>query len=460
MQIEISNNIFLTDYDDSFGLAVIEKLTMTNPAYDDAVKMGRWTGNLPKTLEFYREEMDGLTIPRGCLDLIRTLAKTHGEEITVADFRRTLPEVEFTFTGKLRDFQAKAVEAILHDDFGTLNAPTGSGKTIMALAIIEARRQPTLIVVHNKELLKQWIDRIVTFTGIRRADIGQIGDGKKTIKPITVGIVNSVYPIAAPVLKQHFGQVIVDECHRCPSRTFSEAVSAFDCRFMLGLSATPFRRDGLTKLISWHLGPCRHSIDRAALQNSGDIVPADVIIKSTRFRSFADASTEYAKMLSELTEDRDRNIQICADVIKEAGNGGGVCLVLTDRKEHAETLATIIKDCGVHADQLTGDLSGKDRQAVVDRLNAGAVKVLIATGQLIGEGFDCRGLNTLFMATPISFHGRLIQYLGRVLRPAPGKIKAKVYDYVDPCGVLQAAAQKRRTVYRNNQWNEVQNVLQ
>ena len=249
MKAEISNNIFLTEYSDSFGLSVIDKLTMPNPAYDDAVKMSRWTGNLSRTLEFYREEMGGLTVPRGCLDMMKALAREHAEKIEILDFRRTLPDIDIKFNGTLKPFQQKAVDSILQNDFGTLNAPTGSGKTVMAIAVITYRRQPTLIMVHNKELLSQWIDRVAAFTGIRRADIGQIGNGKKTTGIVTVGIVNSVYPIAH-MIKKNFGQIIIDECHRCPSRMFTEAVSAFDSKFMLGLSATPYRRDGLTDLIS------------------------------------------------------------------------------------------------------------------------------------------------------------------------------------------------------------------
>jgi superfamily II DNA or RNA helicase len=141
-------------------------------------------------------------------------------------------------------------------------------------------------------------------------------------------------------------------------------------------------------------------------------------------------------MLSELTENPERNTLIAGDVAREAGNGGGVCLVLTDRKAHCETMVKLLEGRGVKAEMLTGDLRSGERQKVVDALNAGKVKVLVATGQLIGEGFDCREFSTLFLATPIRFNGRLLQYLGRVLRPTPGKERAKVYDYLGPVGVL------------------------
>jgi len=153
-------------------------------------------------------------------------------------------------------------------------------------------------------------------------------------------------------------------------------------------------------------------------------------------------------MLSELTQDPARNALIASDVAREAGNGGGVCLVLSDRKAHCETLQDALHGHGIKTALLTGDLSNGQRQEVVKALNGGGVKVLVATGQLIGEGFDCRELSTLFLATPIKFNGRLLQYLGRILRPAPGKNKAKVYDYQDVnVGVLMNAARGRQQVY-------------
>jgi superfamily II DNA or RNA helicase len=153
-------------------------------------------------------------------------------------------------------------------------------------------------------------------------------------------------------------------------------------------------------------------------------------------------------MLSELTEDQARNALIVQDVIKEAGNGGGICLVLSDRKTHCSTLQNLLLKEGVKSELLTGDISNGERKATVESLNSGHIKVLIATGQLIGEGFDCKELSTLFLTTPIKFDGRLIQYLGRVLRPASGKDKALIYDYIDKfVPVLMAAAMARKRVY-------------
>ena len=183
---------------------------------------------------------------------------------------------------------------------------------------------------------------------------------------------------------------------------------------------------------------------------TGDIVPAEVVIRETSFRTWLDPSEEYSTMLTELTRDPERNQLIALDVAAEAKNGGGICLVLSDRKAHCETLRALLGLCDVQCEVLTGDVANGNRQQVIDRLNQGKVKVLVATGQLIGEGFDCKRLSTLFLATPIRFDGRVIQYLGRVLRPAPGKDKAKVYDYVDAhIGVLKASAKARERVFKS-----------
>jgi superfamily II DNA or RNA helicase len=219
---------------------------------------------------------------------------------------------------------------------------------------------------------------------------------------------------------------------------------------MLGLSATPWRRDKLSKLIFWHLGDVHHEVDKKHLIETGDVLPAEVIVRETNFKPYYDPVNEYSKMLSELTADTDRNVLIAGDVAGESVTNAGICLVLSDRKAHCENLRALLKfRFKVEADLLTGDLSMDERQTVIERLNQHKVKVVIATGQLVGEGFDCPDLSTLFLATPIRFSGRVLQYLGRVLRPAPGKEIARVFDYVDiHVHTLNRAAMARQKVYR------------
>jgi len=305
-----------------------------------------------------------------------------------------------------------------------------------------------LIVVHSRELQDQWIARIETFLGIPASEVGIIGGGKMKVGDrVTVALVQSLYKVA-PEVAPNFGNLIVDEAHRAPSRTFTEAVTAFDCRYMAGLSATPWRRDGLSRFIYWYLGDKVHEVDKDALVEAGHVLQAEVITRETDFTPILDPSEEYSRMLSELTQDPARNALIADDVARETGNGGGVCLVLSDRKAHCETLAGLLADRGITTQMLTGDLAPEDRRQVVEALSGGQIKVLVATMQLVGEGFDSKELSTLFLTTPIRFDGRLLQCLGRVLRPAPGKDKARVFDYVDiQVGVLENAARARGRVY-------------
>ena len=450
MRVTISNKILLQGIPQSLERELTQRLTFQNPAYLEAKKMGRWLGNLNEYLSCYETTRSGLIIPRGFARQLIGLCKQSGIQFEIDDQRRTLPQVDLEFQGTLRPFQQKAVKDVLSRDFGALSAPTGSGKTVMALAAIAKRRQSSLVICHTRELQAQWVARIETFLGIPSSEIGIIGGGKKRIgEKITVGMVQTVYKCADEI-RDHVGHLIVDECHRAPSRTFTEAVTAFDSKCMLGLSATPYRRDGLSRLIYWHLGDVVHEVKKENLIQTGDIVPAEVVIRKTNFKTSLDPSEEYSTMLTELTKDPERNQLIASDIAREAKNGGDICLALSDRKAHCETLRALLGLCNVPCEVLTGDVANGKRQAIIDRLNQGNVGVLIATGQLIGEGFDCKQLSTLFLATPIRFDGRVTQYLGRILRPAPGKDTAKVYDYVDAhVGVLKASARARQRVFKS-----------
>lgn len=450
MHIRIDNFIRIHEAPFEIEKELKKTFTLENPEWIENERMGRWNGDTPQVLRYWNQEQDALIFPRAAIGLVIDMCRRNGYHYHVEDLRRSVfPPLEFSFNGQLRDYQVAAIADLLRRDFGTLQAPTGSGKTIIALAMIARRKQPALIIVHSKELLEQWKDRITAFLGIPCDEIGTIGNGKNRIgKRVTVGIVNTVYKVA-PEIRESIGHLIVDECHRAPSRTFTEAVTAFDCKYMLGLSATPWRRDGLSRLIWWFVGNNQHRIERPALVESGAVLPFEVIHRETSFSPSCDPSEEYSRMLSELTEDPARNAMIASDIAGELHNPGTI-LVLSDRKAHCEALQAALEAKSITAEVLTGDMANGQRTALVACLNEGKIKVLIATAQLIGEGFDCKGLTTLFLTTPIKFDGRLLQCLGRVLRPAPGKDKAIVYDYIDArVAVLRAAAKARSRVYQS-----------
>ena len=451
LKIELTRDLKLANIPEAFKAELINKLTIPNPKWLENARMGRWNRNTPKLLRFFHQYKESLWIPRGYLRQLILMCRRHNISYHLEDRRRTLPGVKFSFQGELKPFQKQAVEKMLDRDFGTLNSPTGSGKTVMGLFIIARRQQPALVVVHTKDLAQQWIEQVKRFLGISESQIGLIGSGKKQIgEAITIALIQSLYR-CTDVVSKKIGHIIVDECHRVPSRTFTDAVTEFDAMFMLGLSATPFRRDNLSKLIFWHLGDVHHTVDKAHLIEEGHILEAEIILRQTDFEPYHDPVNSYSQMLLELTMNDERNHLISRDVVKETERGEGICLVLSDRKRHCETLQSLLRyKHGVDVDLLTGDLSNEQRKNVLHRINTGAVSVLIATGQLVGEGFDCPDLTTLFLATPIRFSGRVLQYMGRVLRPSAGKRSARVYDYIDEkVGVLRSAAEHRQKVYRS-----------
>ena len=445
MRAQISNKILLQDVPPSFGRLLTERLTLLNPKWADNQKMGRWQGSTPKFLKFYTWTDNGLLVPRGMVNRVVELAERHKvPHITLTDKTRALPEVDFQFIGSLRPYQKKAANAIATQNQGVFHAPTGSGKTVVSLAVIAERRQPALIVVHTKELMNQWVDRVHSFLGIPVDEIGIIGGGKMKVgERITVAMIQSLYKCAHEV-SQHVGFLICDEVHRAPSRTFTEAASAFDSKFTLGLSATPYRRDGLTKLINFYFGDQVAAVDQKALTESGAILPFVVKWVKTEFKTDLDASSQYSAMLSELTQDAVRNRLVCSEAAGQVKAGEGIPLVISDRKAHCQAIAGFLGSIhGIRATVLTGDLSGKQREQVVARLNAGNCQCLVATGALIGEGFDLPALGAVILATPIRFKGR-------ALRPSPGQDMAVVIDFMDSkVGVLKASARARAQVYRS-----------
>ena len=451
MDFTLNSKLVLSNLGLATQQAVKQHLTMPNPKFAEAERMNRYTKGIDRNLKFYEETTDGLVCPRGCAATLYHLCERIGEDIHTIDQRRTLNPVNFTFVGELRHLQRQAVDGVLSRDSGLLEAGTGAGKTVMELYLIAERKQPALVVVHTKELFNQWLDRIESFLSIPRDEIGIIGGGKFSIGDrITVATVQSLYKRVDEVVP-HIGHLVVDECHRAPSRIFTEAVNAFDARYRLGLTATPWRRDGLSKVIFWTMGDVTGRIDKKDLVQAGNLCPAEVKWIKTEFNPSVDASEKYSKALSELTEDETRNRLICKAVSEN--NGHGISLILSDRKAHCDALQDILSDAhGIHAEVLTGSTSHKERERIIANLQDGECKYLIATGQLIGEGFDLPGISTVFLGTPVKFSGRLIQYIGRALRPAPGKDKAMVFDFVDVHNpVFYASAKARHSTYQKQQ---------
>ncbi len=409
--------------------------TLQNPKYKDAIKHKRWTKGIPKTLRFYKDTPTGLQMPRGALNTIIQFARKH-DDVTIIDNRFNLPAQDFVFKGKLRPYQVAVLKQFRRAEMGVVEAGTGAGKTIIALGISAIRQQPTLVLVHTKELLHQWRDRVQQFLGI---EPGIIGDGKFDIGLVTVATVQTARK-HLPKLAERFGHVIVDECHRVPSSTFNKVVQAFPARYILGLSATPYRRDGLGQLISWYCGSHKVTVDSAMLRETGAVLMPRIACHETSFTY--EYNDDYQRMLSALVSDEERNRQIAGD-ITHAAQDGNVCLVVSDRINHLEALQAMTGR-GV---LLTGKTPARERTQTVQSLRDGKITVLFSTFSLIGEGFDAPCFSDLFLASPLKYRGRLLQVAGRILRPQTGKAPV-IHDYLDiRQPVLRAQARERLKIY-------------
>jgi len=418
---------------------IIKAMTLPNPQYVEAEKHGRWTGGMPQELTFYKDTGEAINFLRGYARTVAKLLRQEKASFGIEDHRRELPPVNFKFKGELREYQKQAVNAALERDHGVLEMPTGAGKTTAALYLIAARKQPALVLVHSLELAHQWMERAGQFLGV---EAGLFGNGKKEIKPLTIATHQTARKHLYE-LPQHFGYLVADEVHRAPALTYSEVIQAFDCRYLTGLTATGYRRDGLGRLIYLLMGDRVYQVDRSVLENTGAILKPQIVTRETGFTySYND---DYQAMLEALTTDQVRNRQIIKDV-EASRNGSGAALIVSDRKAHLHKLAGML---GTERKAiLTGDLPAKKRARIVADLNQGEIDVLLSTTALISEGFDAANLDALFIASPIKFKGRLIQTVGRVLRPAPGK-RARIHDYADTCQpILAAAAKARQRVFR------------
>lgn len=300
----------------------------------------------------------------------------------------------------------------------------------------------------RKPLVEQWRERLVTHLGLSPRQIGQVGGGRNRAKGmVVVAMVQSLArrdDIAE--LTSAYGMVIVDECHHVPAVTFERAVREIPVRRWLGLTATPYRRDGLQALMAMHCGPVRHTM--TPVQGSA-LRTLDLVVHETSHQA-AQEGDHIQTIYRGLVEDTERNQSICADIAAAVAAGRN-CLVLTRWTEHLDIIVEMLADQDLNPLVLHGRMGKKARTAVTQRLaepRPDGGLLLAATAGLIGEGFDCPPLDTLFLAFPIKFKGNVVQYVGRVLRPTDTKTRVEVHDYVDILvPVLARQHNERRTAY-------------
>jgi len=396
-----------------------------------------------------------IALPRGCLTELEELLADWGIHPEIVDERFPGRPIAVRFQGQLRPEQERAARALLAHETGVLSAGTAFGKTVVAAYLIAERAVNTLVLVHRQQLLDQWVARLTSFLGLEPKSIGQIGGGRR--KPggvIDVALLQSLSRQGrVDELVTDYGQVIVDECHHLPAGTFEQVARAVKARYLVGLSATPTRKDGHHPILYMQCGPIRYRSDprRQAAERPFD---HRAIVRPTGFvlplpggpDTASTAGPSIQELYSLLAADRERNALIVADVIR-AVRAGRSPVVLTERREHLETLADLLRPDVANVVLLHGGLGAKKRREIVQRLTAIEAteqRVLVATGRYLGEGFDDARLDTLFLALPISWRGTLAQYAGRLHRLDEGKTEVIVYDYADLGVPVLARMHERR----------------
>lgn len=421
-----------------------------NPIFYDRQRLRLSTWNTPRFVRCYSEDLSCLRLPRGLLDRVGEVLEHAGSRLELEDRRPDPPRLDLTFTGSLSSQQEAAVADLAGHDLGVLVAPPGSGKTLIACALVARHRVPTLIIVDRGPLLEQWRQRLEGVLDLAPGQIGQLGGGRNRCSGIVdVAMAQSLARRDdLTELAGGYGFVIVDECHHVPAATFEAAVKEIPARRWLGLTATPYRRDKLQEIIHLHCGPIRHQIEPHA--GPAAALRRELLVHDTAHHSAADGA-HIQEVFRGLVDDEHRTAQICDDVTAALARGRR-CLVLTQWTQHLDQLCAGLRARCHEPLVLKGGMNKSSRTGTLAALNGqtrGGL-CLVATGSYLGEGFDCPHLDTLFLAFPLAFKGRIVQYVGRILRLADDKHDVEVHDYVDVrVPVLARMRDKRRPAFQS-----------
>jgi superfamily II DNA or RNA helicase/very-short-patch-repair endonuclease len=440
LELVLGNQIYIPKQElpPAFRNRLLRLAAFQNPEFYKAQAMRLSTYNKPRVVACAEDLPHHIGLPRGCLDDVRKTLTELGVRLAIRDERRDGSRLEVKFQGELRREQKTAAAAMLRHETGVLAATTAFGKTIIAAWLIAQRGVNTLVLVHRRQLLDQWIERLSTFLDFPTKSIGRIGGGRnRPTGQIDVGIIQSL--VRKGVVDDRiaeYGHVIVDECHHLSAHSFEQVVRQSKARFIVGLSATVARKDGHHPIIFMQCGPVRHQVN-ARVQAASRPFEHFVLVQPTPFQPNRnpdpDKRVEFQSLYQELINNQARTRRICEDVI-DAVRDGRSPLILTERNDHLDRFEQELATRVDHVVVLRAGMGKKQRLAVNERLAAiprHEGRIIVATGKYVGEGFDDPRLDTLFLTLPVSWRGTVAQYAGRLHRLYDGKREVRIYDYAD-----------------------------
>jgi superfamily II DNA or RNA helicase/very-short-patch-repair endonuclease len=440
LEVVLSNQIYVPKQDLNPGLRnrLLRLAAFQNPEFYKAQAMRLSTYDKPRVIACAEDLAHHIGLPRGCLDDVRKTLTDLGIRMAIRDERGDGSPLELSFQGELRREQRTAADAMLRHETGVLAATTAFGKTVVAAWLIAKRSVNALVLVHRRQLLDQWVERLSTFLGVPAKSIGRIGGGRsRPTGRVDVGIIQSLVRKGVVAdLVADYGHVIIDECHHLSAHSFEQVARQAKARFVLGLSATVARKDGHHPIIFMQCGPVRHQVNARA-QAASRPFEHFVLVQPTAFQQSRspdpDTRIEFHTLYQELIDDEMRTRRICEDVIDAVRNSRSP-LILTERNDHLDSLERELATRVDHVVVLRAGMGKKQRQAVSERLAAiprHEGRVILATGKYVGEGFDDPRLDTLFLTLPVSWRGTVAQYAGRLHRLYDGKREVRIYDYAD-----------------------------
>ena len=431
--------------------------SFTNPKFYELQKlrMPIFYKTTPRIISCFDEDDRFLILPRGCMEKIKEICEKSNVKLIIKDKREQGTKVDYKFNGKLNRKQEKAMNDLISHETGVLCATTGFGKTVIGAKIISELKTNTLVIVNRNNLLDQWKERLSYFLDINKKEIGQCGASKENLNgKLDVASFQSLFKKDnLEELVKNYGLVIVDECHHVAAFSFEKVLKAIRSKYVYGLTATPTRKDGWHKIIYMQCGDIRVRVSNKELKQNKEMEHT-VIVKKTNYKYIP--SDEQDKILiSEILNDMCHNVfrnSMIIEGIKKCVADGRTPIVLTERVEHLKILKEGLDELNIPIVIYKGNMGKKKTKEIHDIIKEAdennKPRIILATSSSIGEGFDDSRLDTLFLSMPVSWKGRIIQYVGRLHREHEDKEKVVVYDYLDNMKILEKMYNRRLKGYK------------